>query len=189
MRKAPLVIAALVCAVALAQTQTPTPKAPKDEDLLITSEQMDAILQHAVSKDTGKPAGISARQFDGGTYSASFIRLIAPDHPHAHGDWSEVFIVREGAGTLETGGALVCPCSADSAIHKDIFANQPADGQSAAAAEPTKPGTPHNGASDSIEGGRKQRVKAGDIVLVPQGVPHTWVEIEQPVVYLDIKFH
>jgi mannose-6-phosphate isomerase-like protein (cupin superfamily) len=187
MRKAPSVIAALVCAVAIAQTRTPTPKAPKDEDLLITSEQMDAILQNAVSKDTGKPAGISARQFDGGTYSASFIRLIAPDHPHAHGDWSEVFIVREGAGTLETGGALVCPCSADSAIHKDIFANPPAAQQPAA--QPSKQGTPHDGAADAIEGGRKQKVKAGDIVLVPVGVPHTWVEIEKPVVYLDIKFH
>ena len=187
MRKAPVVIAALVCAVAFAQTRTPAPKAPKDEDLLITSEQMDSILQNAVSKDTGKPAGISARQFDGGTYNASFIRLIAPDHPHAHGDWSEVFIVREGAGTLETGGALVCPCSADSAIHKDIFANQPTD--QPAATQPAKQGTPHDGAAESIEGGRKQRVKAGDIVLVPQGVPHTWVEIEKPVVYLDIKFH
>jgi mannose-6-phosphate isomerase-like protein (cupin superfamily) len=186
MRKTTLPIAALICAVALAQNST-TPKTPKDEDMLITSEQMASILEKAVSKDTGAPAGISSRLMDGGTFSTAFIRLIAPDKPHAHGDWSEIFIIREGAGTLETGGALVCPCSADSAIHRDIFANQNANQQ--ASAQPAKQGTPHDGASTAIEGGRKQKVKAGDIVLIPVGVPHTWTEIEKPVVYLDIKFH
>lgn len=185
MRKTTLAVAVLTSALALAQNPN-TPKTPKDEGMLVTSEQMASILEKAVSKDTGKPAGISARLMDGGTFSTAFIRLIAPDHPHAHGTWSEIFIVREGSGTLETGGALVCPCSADSGIHKDIFANQP-EAQTAPAAP--KAGNPHDGASEAIEGGTKQHVKAGDIVLVPQGVPHTWTEIEKPVVYLDIKFH
>lgn len=187
MRMNRLAILLLLPTFAFAQYK-PGPKAPKDEDLLVTSAEMDAILQSAVSKDTGKPAGISSRLFDGGTYSTSFIRLIAPDKPHAHGEWSEVFIVREGEGTLETGGALVCPCAADSAIHREIFSNQNAAGAQAPQG-PAKEGTPHNGSASAIEGGRKQKVKAGDIVLVPVGVPHTWVEIDKPVVYLDIKFH
>lgn len=186
MQKAWLVSALVLSAFAFAQTK-PAPKAPKDEDLLITASDMDTILQNAVSKDTGMPAGISSRLFNGGTYTASFIRLIAPDKPHAHGDWSEVFIVREGEGVLETGGALVCPCSADSAIHKDIFADKSSAQPSPQVA--AKQGTPHDGAANAIEGGRKQKVKAGDLVLVPVGVPHTWVEIDKPVVYLDIKFH
>ena len=179
-----LAIPFILSSVAWAQSK-PTPKAPKDEDLLITSAEMDAILQNAVSKDTGKPAGISSRLFDGGTYSTAFIRLVAPDKPHAHGDWSEAFIVREGEGILETGGALVCPCSADSAIHRDIFAN----GNGGGPQQAPKAGDPHNGSAEAIEGGRKQKVKAGDVVLVPQGVPHTWVQVDKPIVYLDIKFH
>ena len=185
MRTKYMAIIAILSSVALAQEKPVAKTPPKDEDLQITSAEMDTILQGAVAKDTGKPAGISSRLFDGGTYSTSLIRLVAPDKPHAHGTWSEVFIVREGEGTLETGGALVCPCAADSATHREIFAN----GNTQAPQQAAKEGDPHNGASDAIEGGRKQKVKAGDIVLVPQGVPHTWVEIDQPVVYLDIKFH
>jgi hypothetical protein len=26
------------------------------------------------------------------------------------------------------------------------------------------------------------------VILVPAGVAHRWVEVQQPVVYLDIKF-
>lgn len=183
MRTQYLAIPFLLSSLAFAQSK-PTPKAPKGEDLLVTSEEMDSILQNAV-KD-GKPSGLSSRLFDGGTYSAAFIRLIAPDKPHAHGDWSEAFIVREGEGVLETGGALKCPCSADSAIHRDIFTNQ-AQGEGAPQAAP-KEGDPHNGSAEAIEGGRKQKVKAGDVVLVPVGTPHTWVEVDKPIVYLDIKF-
>lgn len=188
MKKGWIVSALVLSAFALAQQPNNT-AAPTDEDLLVPSAQLDTILQNAVTKDTGQPAGISARLFNSKTYSATLIRLIAPDHPHAHGNTAEAFIVKEGEGVLETGGALVCPCSGDSAIHKDIFADKAmAQQQQAAPQQAARQGDPHNGSADSIEGGRKQLVKAGDVVLVPLGVPHTWVEIHKPVVYLDIKF-
>ncbi len=39
-----------------------------------------------------------------------------------------------------------------------------------------------------IENGNVWNVKAGDLVLIPAGTPYVWTKINQPVVYLDIKF-
>jgi mannose-6-phosphate isomerase-like protein (cupin superfamily) len=50
------------------------------------------------------------------------------------------------------------------------------------------PGGPHDGSGTAVAGGRIQEVKAGDVILVPAGVPHHWVKVDEPVVYLDIKY-
>jgi hypothetical protein len=48
------------------------------------------------------------------------------------------------------------------------------------------PGADASGAS--IQDGHVRDVKTGDLVLIPAGTPHVWVKIDQPIVYLDIKF-
>lgn len=186
MRKTLSVIAVVSCAVASAQ-MAPAPKAPKDEDLLVTSEQMDKILQSRVSKETGEPAPFSSRLFDAGNSSTAFIRLTKPDKPHAHGQWSEVLVIRDGEATLETSGTMIGPFTHDSAVHRELFTNGNQAPPSTLPPTTNKAPTGDR-AGTAIEGGRIEKLKAGDIVFIPAGVNHMWLAIDKPIVYLDIKF-
>ena len=173
----------------VAALRAATPQAPKNESLYIGVAQLQAIMAKIPpEKETGKPGGFSSRLFEASTYSMSFIRLSEPDTPHAHGAWSEVFVVREGSGVLETGGTITGVTSGDSAIHRSMFVDTQGNPlpRTPPPATPRK-ATPGDLAGTSIDGGKKQAVKAGDVILVPAGVAHRWVEIDQPVVYLDIK--
>jgi mannose-6-phosphate isomerase-like protein (cupin superfamily) len=169
-------------------------KPPKGEDMLISSEQMHDILRKVPMKD-GKVGSVSTRLFTDSTYSCSFIRVTEPDIPHTHGLWSEAYVIQDGAGTLVTGGTMKGPFTSG-AVHHLFVVDQ--NGKKIASADEQQPAksvitneTPAPGvdaAGTSIEGGRVQHLKAGDVVLIPAGVPHTWTKVDQPIVYLDIKF-
>jgi mannose-6-phosphate isomerase-like protein (cupin superfamily) len=183
------IVVALGAIASAAALYAATPQAPKSESLYIGDAQLRAIMAKIPAQATGKPGSFSSRLFEASTYSMSFIRLSEPDTPHAHGAWSEVFVVREGSGVLETGGTITGVTSGDSAIHRSLFVDPEGNPlpKTPAPATPRKT-TPGDLAGTSIDGGKKQAVKAGDVILVPAGVAHRWVEVQQPVVYLDIKF-
>ena len=165
------------------------PKAPKDASLYISAAQFEHIMQSApVSKETGKPGSFSSRLFDGGTFSTAFIRLEKPDQPHAHGIWSEVFVVKQGSGTLTTGGKITGTLSNNSATHGAIFTDTDGKQTQGQAAPPARKVQPGDISGTAIEGGHDQKVSAGDVILIPAGVAHVWSAIDTPVVYLDIKF-
>jgi mannose-6-phosphate isomerase-like protein (cupin superfamily) len=184
-----------LCAPAAALAQSTPPKTPRDESGYVSEAELQQIIQSApVSKDTGKPGSFSRRIFNDTTFSAAFIRLEKADQPHAHGVWSEIFVVKEGSGILETGGTITGNITGDSATHRQIFMNgeqAPAQPPSPAPSAPATTGPSRNSgdkAGTDIEGGHKQAVKAGDVVLIPAGVAHRWFQVDKPVVYLDIKF-
>jgi mannose-6-phosphate isomerase-like protein (cupin superfamily) len=171
-------------------------KAPTNEGMYITAEQMQDILDKGPVKD-GKPGALSTRLFNANTFSCAFIRVVSTDQPHTHGDWSEVYVIRSGSGDFETGGTMKGPWTSGSAVHRDFFVDQngkptaPSAAAQQAPANGVNQGDPPPGvdaAGTSIEGGHIQHVKAGDIVLVPAGTPHVWTKLDGPVVYLDIKF-
>lgn len=182
-----LMLAMLCLPLAVAHGQTAPAKTPRDASASYSDEQLHDMMQKA-------PAGFSTRLFADTTHSTALIRLVKPDTPHAHGTWSEVFVVREGSGVLETGGTITGVTGNDGATHRSMFVGT--DGSDASRGPATSTGqpavahkvSPGNLAGTGIEGGRRQALKAGDIVLIPAGVPHRWVQVDQPVVYLDIKF-
>jgi mannose-6-phosphate isomerase-like protein (cupin superfamily) len=180
----------LIGAVALVSAQAQNnPKAPRDEALYISAEQLQIIEQGApVSSETGKPGAFSKRLFSDTTFSTAYIRLETGDQPHAHGSWSEVFVVTEGAGVLETGGTITGVTGHDSATHKSLFIDPQQPQSSMTPVGPVRNGSPGDVAGTAIEGGHKQQVKAGDVILIPAGVPHHWLQVDQPIVYLDTKF-
>jgi mannose-6-phosphate isomerase-like protein (cupin superfamily) len=181
MRESILVTAVLLssvawASVALAAQSQERVNVPTDADTLVTAQQLQTILQSApVSKDTGKPGDVSTQLFPGGG-SCSFIRLTAADLPHVH-PVSEIYVMKEGSGTLETGGTMIGPFT-NGGVHHMAAAN--------AQQAPEVIGPDHGGTA--LTGGRSQEVKAGDVILVPAGVNHHWTKINQPLVYLDIKF-
>jgi mannose-6-phosphate isomerase-like protein (cupin superfamily) len=198
MRQSVLVTAVLLgsaSASALAAQAQQRPNIPTDADTLITAEQFQDILKKGpVDKATGKPANLSTQMF-GRVGNMAFIRIVAPDTPHAHAGTSEIYVIQSGKASIETGGEMVGPFNGNSAVHQDAFVN--ADGSArtpnAAPAAPAGrpgqgPGGPHDGSGTAVAGGRIQDVKAGDVILVPAGVPHHWVKVDEPVVYLDIKY-
>jgi mannose-6-phosphate isomerase-like protein (cupin superfamily) len=182
-----LIISALAAATAFAQAGAP--KTPQDDSTYFAKGQLDGMEQKI-------QGGFSTRLFNASTYSTAFIRLEAPDSPHAHGVWSEIFLIKEGSATLHTAGKIVGDVKPGSAVHRSIFtdasgnpqAQQPQPQAQKGPATPRVASPANDISGTSIEGGHTQQVHAGDVVLIPAGVAHWFEAVETPVVYLDIKF-
>ena len=180
---------------ALAQAQNaPQPKTPRDQSMYVSDARLREIMQKS-------PAAFSSRLMNDSSFSTAFIRLDKPDTPHQHGTWSEIFVVKEGDAVLETNGTITGVTGTNSATHGAIFTDEQgkprAQGQPPAAPAQPAPeapaagrrgGAPGDLAGTGIDGGTRQHVTAGDVILVPAGVPHRWLQVDKPVVYLDIKF-
>jgi mannose-6-phosphate isomerase-like protein (cupin superfamily) len=175
----------VLAAAGIAQAQpAPTRRAPTDQSTYVSEAQLQGIMQSA-------PAGFSTRVVEGGVYSAAFIRLAKPDTPHAHGVWSEIFVIKQGSGVLTTGGTITGTLSNNSATHGDIFTDangKPRAPQPAAPARTPRVVVPGDLSGTSVEGGHDQKVGPGDVILIPAGVAHVFTKVDQPIVYLDIKF-
>lgn len=182
-----LTVAFLGAAIGAVYAQTPDE--PKNAALYIGQADLDKIMKSVPPAKDGKPGAFSKRLLSANTNSTAFIRLNAPDQPHAHGIWSEVFVVKEGSGILETGGTITGDITNDSATHKGLFLDQqpPPQSEAAKAAVAARAAQGDKAGTD-IQGGHKQKVGPGDVILIPAGVAHRWFQVDTPVVYLDIKF-
>jgi mannose-6-phosphate isomerase-like protein (cupin superfamily) len=77
----------------------------------------------------------------------------------SHANMTEIWYITEGTGTVTTGGTFVSPTQA---ANGDVR------------------GTIQNGVS--------QRVTVGDVIVIPPGTPHTFSELETPLlVFLNIR--
>jgi sugar lactone lactonase YvrE len=85
-----------------------------------------------------------------------------------HTNVTEVYYILSGGGTLVTGGQLVdaTPFASDSEVVE-------------VAVGPTLAG--------GFAGGERRKVAAGDVVVIPAGVPHGWAEVPDHVDYLSIR--
>ena len=82
---------------------------------------------------------------------------------------TEIYHVMEGAGTLVTGGTMV------------NAKMRPADAVSVRLEDgPGASGT-------SIQDGVTRKIKAGDVVVIPAGVPHWFSEIDGSITYVVMR--
>jgi len=82
---------------------------------------------------------------------------------------TEIYHVTDGAGTLVTGGTMV------------NAKPRPADAISVRLEDgPGASGT-------AIQGGVSRRIKAGDVVVIPAGVPHWFSGIEGSITYVVVR--
>jgi glc operon protein GlcG len=123
----------------------------------------DAVTPDAV---THLPHGAVADAFSRGAplletaaYKIHASRRAAPGQAEVHERDTDVIYVLEGNATLVTGGRVVEP--------------------QATAAEEIR-GT-------RIEGGQAQRLAPGDVIVVPNGIPHWFREVPGPFVYYVVK--
>jgi hypothetical protein len=78
-----------------------------------------------------------------------------------------VIYVEKGAATLVTGGRL-----ADDVTPKTFPDGKPFN--------ETKMGT-------SIIGGESRRISTGDVVVIPAGTPHWFIDMEYPFWFFNVK--
>jgi mannose-6-phosphate isomerase-like protein (cupin superfamily) len=88
-------------------------------------------------------------------YSTLEVRRGAAGPPATHPGWTELHVILDGAGVMETGGRIVVDAK---------------------------------GAPVRIEGGVRQVVKKGDVVVVPPGTAHQYVSVEGSVTTLEVRF-
>lgn len=113
------------------------------------------------------------RVVDAGRYNVAIGVIHRPQTPPGvaavHFKVTEIYHVMDGAGTLVTGGTMVNAKTRP----PDSTAVKLEDGPGAS-------GT-------AIQGGVSRRIKAGDVVVIPAGVPHWFSEIEGSITYVVVR--
>jgi len=92
-------------------------------------------------------------------YMVHASRRDAPGVAEIHTWETDVIYVLEGSATFVTGGTLVDP-------------------------KTTEPGQIRG---PSIQGGETRRLAKGDVIIVPNGVPHWFKEVQGPLLYFVVK--
>lgn len=151
-----LVIGAVVAGPVL-QAQGGTPAAAK---LFASSADVRAMIAKAKAERKADQPNFSQPIVALAPYSANLEYrvggLSAPASTHAKD--LEMFYVVEGSGTVVTGGRL----QNERASNAD------------------------NASGTGIEGGDSRRIAAGDFVLVPQGTPHWFTQIDGALVLMAL---
>jgi glc operon protein GlcG len=96
---------------------------------------------------------------DGTNYMVHASRREAPGQVEVHTRDTDIIYVLDGSSTFVTGGTVV-------------------DGKSIAADEIR--GT-------TVQGGATRRISKGDVIIVPNGTPHWFKEVQGPVLYYVVK--
>jgi glc operon protein GlcG len=96
---------------------------------------------------------------DSAGYKLDAGRRVSPGEVEYHERFVDVMHVVEGKATVVTGGALV-------------EAREVAPGELRAA---------------TVEGGTEHRLEEGDVLAIPSGVPHQFVDVSDPFLYFVVK--
>jgi mannose-6-phosphate isomerase-like protein (cupin superfamily) len=131
-------------------------KAPTDKAIDLTNDDLLAVVRDMPGKNLA-----TTRLLEGGFYSVNIRRLTGPETAHVHPASLTIYVVREGSGTLVTGGTIV-----------------DAKGQ------PVTSGR----AGDEIKGGVERTIKPGDVIVTPPGVPHFIRDVKGPLVFMNLIF-
>lgn len=167
---------AIGCAAALAVAVCATPllaQGPPKDSVAIDAAEVQRVL----STITAPQGDQQIKVVDMGKYNLAVGVLHrgkttdtsgAPINGLAHAQVTETYVIISGEGTLVTGGSLSNPRSfpADNEVVTTLAG----------------PST-----SGPIQNGTKRRVKTGDVIIIPAGVPHGWTEVPDHVNYLSIR--
>ena len=131
----------------------------------ISREEHEQVLREQTAKNVVDQP-IKASNVVGGKASVARLRRVKPEvNALIHDYVTETYYITSGSGTFVTGGSL-------------------------GGARPTDLSNVNAGMSQtgSRIGGEARRVKAGDIVIVPAGTPHSFSELDGPIEYLVYRF-
>jgi mannose-6-phosphate isomerase-like protein (cupin superfamily) len=137
----------------------------------VSAADIQANLNAAPNAATNPLPNI--RVVDAGGYNIAVGVIHRPQTPPGvvavHFKVTEIYHVTDGAATLVTGGTMVNA--------------KPRPSDSTAVKLEDGPGA----SGTSIQGGVTRRIKAGDVVVIPAGVPHWFSEIEGSITYVVVR--
>ena len=131
----------------------------------ISKEDHEAVLKEQIAKNVVDQP-IKASEVSGGKMSVAMLHRSKPEvsaliHDHV----TETYYIVSGSGTIVTGGSLGTP-------------------------KPTDLTRVNAGMSQTGTrmGGESKKVKPGDIIIIPAGLPHSFSELDGPISYLVYRF-
>jgi mannose-6-phosphate isomerase-like protein (cupin superfamily) len=150
---------ALTMSASMLSAQTPATRAPAPK-LFASAGDLSAMIATAKKERKPDQANFVQPILQLAPYNANLEYRVAGVNANAsvHEREAEMFFVVEGSGTLVTGGKL-----------KDERRTN-ADNLSGSA----------------IDGGERRRVAKGDYIMVPEGTPHWFGEIDGALVLMSI---
>jgi len=151
-------LASVLAASALAGAPARAADAPAAGPLYASAADLQAIAARAAaSLKPGQPLA-SANALQLAPYRGNVEVRVAIAPAAVHDTEAEFFIVIEGSGVLQTGGTLV---------------------------NETRP-SPNEGRGTALEGAASQPVAKGDMLVVPEKVPHWFSRIDGKLVLLSL---
>jgi mannose-6-phosphate isomerase-like protein (cupin superfamily) len=150
---------ALLLMLSAEQTQVPAPA------VFISKDEHEVVLKQSIAKNVVDQP-IKASDVLGGKASVAMLHRVKPEASALiHDNVTETYYILSGSGTLVTGGRL-------------------------GDAKPTDLTRVNAGMSQTGTrvGGEPRKVKAGDIIIVPAGTPHSFSELDGPISYLVYRF-
>ena len=129
-------------------------QAPTDRAADFPLAELEAIVREMDAEQR-----TTVRLLEGGSYNVNIRRIRGGETALMHPRTTDVYVIREGSGTLVTGGQIV-----------DENGNT-VDGQRGAA----------------IRGGEERVIGTGDLVFIPAGVPHGIRETDG-ITWFNIRF-
>ncbi len=175
--KSASLLALAICAMASAigaQDPGGTPKASEDEVPGISSAPVHYYTKQQVDASFEKTGG-GDLLYDGDKGTRNFTAMtsvrtnLGPGTVEVHTKVTDLIYIVKGSATIVTGGKL-------SGVIEE--AKNPTTG---------KPYPEDEIRARSIIGGESRRLAAGDVIVIPNGVPHLFTNIEEPFWYHLVK--
>ena len=152
-------LVAIALSMSLDAAQTPAPA------VHISKEEHEAVLKASIASGTSDQP-IKASDVLGGRASVAMLHREKPEaNALIHDRVTETYYILEGSGTIVTGGTL------GNARPIDLTRLNAGMSQ-----------------TGTREGGESRRVKPGDIVIIPAGLPHSFSTLDGPISYLVYRF-
>jgi mannose-6-phosphate isomerase-like protein (cupin superfamily) len=153
---------ALVLLLSLSADQAPQAQSPA---VFITKEEHQTTLTEQMAKNmVDQP--IKLADVLGGKASVAMLHRAKPEaNALIHDYVTETYYILSGSGTIVTGGSL--------GGAKPIDLNKYNAGM---------------GQTGTRIGGESRKVKPGDIIIIPAGLPHSFSELDGPISYLVYRF-
>ena len=151
--------------VMLAQAAAPAPATPAPA-AVVSADTVDSTMKKSIAGNILDTKMVESA-VKGAVVRIGLVHRTKPE-PRAllHDQLTEIYQVITGSGTLLTGGTSEAPTPA---------------------VDPPNLG-PTPSFSVTQVGGVRQKVKAGDIVIVPAGLPHRFIELDGPIEYVIYRF-
>ena len=147
-------LVAFVCGSVVGSQILIREQAPSDRAVRVSFAELNTIVSEMDSDQR-----TTVRLLEGGSYNVNIRRIRGGETALMHPRTTDVYVVREGSGTLVTGGRIV-------------------DDQ----------GRVVNGQRGAgITGGVEEQIGVGDVVFIPAGVPHGIRETDG-ITWFNIRF-